>query len=231
MASSRRSAAGVRACSVPLENSEGVPQCQLRRRDRDSFSSPHSWHSRLCRVRCPGWSRTAAAEPLDVALGYLEKNADDLGVTSADVADLAVTSQFRSSHNGVTHVNLNQRVDGLEVFGAHVTVNVAADGGVVFAGGSLVPLGATSGGASFRPPRRSRQPRTGSISPSRRTHHRLRAGEGLLGQGSQRQYRARQLRRAALRVFPRLGGGDRSVQGRSRRLAQREQRQELGDGL
>ena len=74
-----------------------------------------------------------------------------LGVTSADVADVAVTSQYRSSHSGVTHVNFNQRVEGLEVFGAHVTVNVAADGRVIFAGGSLVPLGAQSGGASLPP--------------------------------------------------------------------------------
>ena len=47
-----------------------------------------------------------------------------------------------------------------------------------------------------------------------RPHHRLRAGEGLLGQGSQRQYRARQFRRAAVRVFPRRDGRDRGVQGR-----------------
>ena len=92
-----------------------------------------------------------AAEPLDLALSYLEQNADELGVTSADVADVAVTSQYRSSHSGVTHVNFNQRVEGLEVFGAHVTVNVAADGRVIFAGGSLVPLGAQSGAASLPP--------------------------------------------------------------------------------
>ena len=65
----------------------------------------------------------------------------------------------------------------------------------------------------------------------RRPHRRLRARQGLLGQGSQRQYRPRQFRRDPLRVFSRFDGRDRSVQGRSRRLAHREQRQELGDGL
>ena len=64
-----------------------------------------------------------------------------------------------------------------------------------------------------------------------RPHHRLRAGEGLLGQGPQRQRRARQLRRAALRVFPRLDGGAGSFQGRPDRLADREQRAVLGDPL
>ena len=49
----------------------------------------------------------------------------ELGVTRADVADLVVTSRYRSAHSGVTHVNLNQRFRDLEVFGGHVTVNVA----------------------------------------------------------------------------------------------------------
>ena len=123
-----------------------------------------------------------AAEPLDVALGYLDKNADELGVTSADVADVAVTSQYRSSHSGVTHVNLNQRVEGLEVFGAHVTVNVAADGRVIFAGGSLVPLGAQSGGASL-PADRGGQGSRGRARPRRAgesagDQHRRRPGTG-----------------------------------------------------
>ena len=78
-----------------------------------------------------------SSDALDVALAYLDKNAGELGVTSADVSDLVVTSRYRSSHNGVTHVNLNQHFRALEVFGGHVTVNVADDGSVVFAGGNL----------------------------------------------------------------------------------------------
>jgi hypothetical protein len=78
------------------------------------------------------------SDPLDIARAYLDKNAGELGATSADVADLAVTSSYRSLHSGVTHVNLNQRFQNLEVFGGHATVNVAADESVIFAGGSLV---------------------------------------------------------------------------------------------
>ena len=90
---------------------------------------------------------TATTEPLDVALSYLDKNAAELGVTRADVTDLVVTSKYRSTHSGVTHVNLNQRFQELEVFGGHTTVNVAADGNVIFAGGSLVrALGAAPSG-------------------------------------------------------------------------------------
>jgi extracellular elastinolytic metalloproteinase len=80
---------------------------------------------------------TESEDAVHTALAYVGKNAAALGVTSADVADLVVTSAYRSRHNGVTHVNLNQRYRDLEVFGGHSTVNVAADGRIVFAGGSF----------------------------------------------------------------------------------------------
>ncbi len=80
----------------------------------------------------------AADDALARALAYVGKNPADLGVTSADVSDLYATSTVRSAHSGVTHVNLNQRFQGLEVFGGHSTVNVAADGRIVFAAGSFV---------------------------------------------------------------------------------------------
>ena len=88
----------------------------------------------------PGAVSAPAADSedaVDTALAYVAKNAAELGVTSADVRDLVVTTAYRSRHNGVTHVNLNQRYRDLEVFGGHATVNVAADGRVVFAGGSF----------------------------------------------------------------------------------------------
>ena len=104
----------------------------------------------LALVLVPG-SMSAAkavnASPLETALAYLDKSAGTLGVGSADVDDMIVTSSYRSTHTGVTHVNLNQRLQELEVFGGHVTVNVARDGGIVFAGGSPVELSSASGTA------------------------------------------------------------------------------------
>ena len=77
-------------------------------------------------------------DALDIALSHVRTSTDELGVSSVDVADLFVTSQYTSRHNGVTHVNLNQRFRDLEVFGGHATVNVAGDGRVVFVGGRFV---------------------------------------------------------------------------------------------
>jgi len=43
------------------------------------------------------------------AIDYVKDEAEKLGVTRADVADVSVTSKYTSSHRGITHVNLNQR--------------------------------------------------------------------------------------------------------------------------
>ena len=79
-----------------------------------------------------------ASSAEDAAFAHVRANAAALGVTGADVRELGVTSSYTSRHNGVTHVNVAQRYDGLEVFGGYATVNLAANGSVLFAGGSLV---------------------------------------------------------------------------------------------
>lgn len=76
--------------------------------------------------------------PNDIALRYLRAHPDRYGVTATDLADLAVASSYTSRHNGVTTVNLTQRLKERDVFGATATVSVARDGSVVFAGDTLV---------------------------------------------------------------------------------------------
>src|SRR5688572_749010 len=72
--------------------------------------------------------QAADDDALASALGYLDDSAADLGVTSADFADVFVMSRVNSKHNGVSHFNFNQRFRGLEVFGGHVTVSVDSRG-------------------------------------------------------------------------------------------------------
>ncbi|MBY8876014.1 M36 family metallopeptidase, partial [Micromonospora sp. PLK6-60] len=102
----------------------------------------------------PGWAATeqsgsAPANPIfltgpnqgtpdKIAIDYLRANPVRYGVAAGDLRDLAVLSSYGSKHNGVTHVTLAQRHQGLEIFGATATVSVARDGSVVFAGDSLV---------------------------------------------------------------------------------------------
>jgi len=83
-------------------------------------------------------SAAVAADAVDVAMTHVRANAGDLGVAASDVTELGVTSSYTSKHNGVTHVNVAQEHQGLEVFGGYATVNVDRNGKVVFTGGSLV---------------------------------------------------------------------------------------------
>ncbi len=80
----------------------------------------------------------AEGEPEDIAIGFMREEAAAYGVAESDLDELVVLSSITSEHNGVTHVNLIQHYQGLEVFGGHVTVNVMADGAVLFVGNSLV---------------------------------------------------------------------------------------------
>src|SRR5829696_3680384 len=85
-----------------------------------------------------GGATPALAAPTgDVAREYVSSHAGKFGVQRADVANLSVTSSYKTAATGVTHVNLNQRVAGYDVFDSSVTVNVGRDGRIVFAGGSL----------------------------------------------------------------------------------------------
>ncbi|MBY8875603.1 M36 family metallopeptidase [Micromonospora sp. PLK6-60] len=77
--------------------------------------------------------------PAEIATRYLRAHPAEYGVRAADLADLTVASSYTSKHSGVTHVNLAQRHQDREVFGATATVSVARDGSVVFVGDTLVP--------------------------------------------------------------------------------------------
>jgi hypothetical protein len=81
---------------------------------------------------------SATADPEDLAIDHVQQRADDLGVNAKDVSDVVVLSSYTSQHTGVTHVNLLQRFQGLEVFGGHATVNIMSDGSVLYVGNSLV---------------------------------------------------------------------------------------------
>ncbi|GGU20797.1 M36 family metallopeptidase [Nocardioides albus] len=88
----------------------------------------------------------ARAEAIEIATAHIKGHPGDYRLTKSDVDELTVASAYVSEDSGVTHVTLSQRQRGLEVFGAYATVNVAADGEVLFVGESLVGgLADTSG--------------------------------------------------------------------------------------
>lgn len=78
-------------------------------------------------------------DPLDIALTYIRQNRDAWGLTDDDLADLVVTGRYTTRHNGVTHLYLRQRLNGIEVFGSEVNVNISKDGAIINLGGEFIP--------------------------------------------------------------------------------------------
>lgn len=83
-------------------------------------------------------SGPSSGDPLTIALDYVQRNRQQLGLTASDLADVTVTDRYVSQHTGVTHIYLRQRYRGVEVFDGNINVNVAKDGSVINLGNSFV---------------------------------------------------------------------------------------------
>ncbi|MGH2455389.1 MAG: M36 family metallopeptidase [Candidatus Limnocylindria bacterium] len=79
-----------------------------------------------------------AGDALDIALAYLRANHGRYALNAADIGDVVVTDRYVSAHNGVTHLYLRQRHNGIEVVSGDVNVNVAADGSIISLDSSFV---------------------------------------------------------------------------------------------
>ncbi|MDA1015556.1 MAG: M36 family metallopeptidase, partial [Planctomycetota bacterium] len=75
--------------------------------------------------------------PLDVATQYLRENAAEFGLSTADLS-FVVTSQYESQHNGVTHIYMQQMLNGLPIANATASVNVTQFGEVINVGSSFL---------------------------------------------------------------------------------------------
>ncbi|MBI1878637.1 MAG: M36 family metallopeptidase, partial [Chloroflexi bacterium] len=83
-------------------------------------------------------SGPTAGDPLDIALDYIRRNKRTLGLSEADLADFVVKDRYVSQHNGVTHIYLRQRLDGIEVFNADININIDRQGRVINLGNQFV---------------------------------------------------------------------------------------------
>lgn len=72
-----------------------------------------------------------AGEPLAIVQSYLANHKTELGLTSADLADVIVTDQYTDAHNGVTHIYLRQRYQGIEIYNGNISTHVTSDGRII----------------------------------------------------------------------------------------------------
>ncbi|MFN7116561.1 MAG: T9SS-dependent M36 family metallopeptidase [Saprospiraceae bacterium] len=77
--------------------------------------------------------------PLDIALRYLEQEHHRWQLDKADVADVLVSNQYQTRHNGVTHVYFLQRHAGIPVHDAILSVHITVNGKVGFANSRFIP--------------------------------------------------------------------------------------------
>ncbi|KAB2848536.1 MAG: hypothetical protein F9K44_10575 [Hyphomicrobiaceae bacterium] len=96
--------------------------------------------SALVRADAPSIYLTAPSReaPREIVYGYLRTAAASLGLEAADLAGVAVTDEYRTRHNGVTHVYLRQSHEGLEIFNAVMNANVDSEGRLFGLGGAFV---------------------------------------------------------------------------------------------
>jgi uncharacterized protein (TIGR03437 family) len=91
------------------------------------------------------WSYTEMLTPPSnadaetIARGFLKNNNDLFRLSSIEIDNLMVSRRYRSDHNGVTHLTLQQQVNGLELFQADLAVHLDRNGAVIAASGELIP--------------------------------------------------------------------------------------------
>ncbi|MBM3749256.1 MAG: hypothetical protein FJW34_26150, partial [Acidobacteria bacterium] len=79
----------------------------------------------------------SAAPPRAIARDFTRNLALSHGLAASDLEGLYVSKEYRTAHNGVTHLVFRQQFHGLDVYNAEWTVNVDRDGRVLNAGGAL----------------------------------------------------------------------------------------------
>ena len=90
----------------------------------------------------------AQSAAFTTALDHLEASSTALGLSPADLGDVAVTDEYVSRHSGVTHLYLRQKVNGIEVYNGRISAHVSEAGRVAGVHSTFVPNAATRATAS-----------------------------------------------------------------------------------
>lgn len=117
--------------------------------DHDHEILPHSDLNVTSAFNYGGFlTEPSAVSPLEIAEKYITENSTELGFDASESITHVVTNSYESSHTGVTHVYLQQTVNGLPVENAVLNVNVMPDGRILNAASTFVSgLTASEAGA------------------------------------------------------------------------------------
>ncbi|MBR9919782.1 MAG: T9SS type A sorting domain-containing protein [Bacteroidetes bacterium] len=76
--------------------------------------------------------------PMEIALRHIDQHIGEWGLTANDIADMKVDYEYRTAHNGLTHIYFLQTHEGIEIYNAILNVNIKDDGEVLYVGRRFV---------------------------------------------------------------------------------------------
>lgn len=88
------------------------------------------------------------ADPAGVVADYIHDHGALFGIDAKAISGARVVRNFRTDHNGVTHLTFQQQLGGLDIAGCIVRANVAADGRLINVSSTMLARGLDGGGGA-----------------------------------------------------------------------------------
>lgn len=108
---------------------------ELRIDDHPLFATPAFVRSTRAFLSAPA----AATDPADVVARFVHDHAALFEIDALEIPAATVIRDFRTDHNGVTHLTFQQQLRGLDIFGCLIRANVTADGRLINISSSMLP--------------------------------------------------------------------------------------------
>jgi len=102
--------------------------------DNQFYGTPHFLRS--TRALLTGASPAA---PRDVARAFIAANQDLFEISPAEVDSARISRDFKTRHNGATHLTFNQQIEGLDIYDCMIKANITLDGRLINISSSMLP--------------------------------------------------------------------------------------------
>ena len=79
------------------------------------------------------------ASPLEIALGFINQNAELLGLAATDMAEYEITDNVYTAVSGSTHIYFRQMYGGLPLYNGQLQVNINRDGRILSVNNLFMP--------------------------------------------------------------------------------------------
>ncbi len=89
-----------------------------------------------------------AADPALVVAGFIHDHGPLFGIDALEIPAAKVVRDFRTDHNGVTHLTLQQQLNGLDIAGCLIRANVMPDGRLINISSTMLPRDPGAGKAA-----------------------------------------------------------------------------------